>query len=66
MLESFLSFLNNSQKLVISVEDNVQRPFGVDMSIESMSSQQFSVGIFYFLIAAIIIFVGISFLYMFN
>ena len=36
------------------------------MSIESMSSQQFSTGIFYFLIVAILIFVGITVMYMFK
>lgn len=53
-----------SPLLVVS-EEKI-RPLGIDMSIESMSSQQFSVGIFYFLIVAIIVFVGISFLYMFK
>jgi len=42
------------------------RPFGIDMSIESMSSQQFSMGIFIFLMIAIAIFAGIIFLYMFK
>ncbi|MDH5323840.1 MAG: hypothetical protein OEZ68_16745 [Gammaproteobacteria bacterium] len=42
------------------------RPFGIDMSIESMSSQQFSVGIFYFLIVAILVFVGITLMFMFK
>ena len=42
------------------------RPFGIDMSIESMSSQQFSVGIFIFLMIAIAIFAGIIFMYMFK
>jgi len=41
-------------------------PFGIDMSIESMSSQQFSMGIFIFLMIAIAIFAGIIFLYMFK
>ena len=66
MLDSFLNYWADSPNLSILVEDAKQQPFGVDMSIESMSSQQFSVGIFYFLVVAIIIFVGISFLYMFK
>ena len=52
--------------LRLSIEAEKVRPFGIDMSIESMSSRQFSVGIFYFLVAAIIIFVGITFMFMFK
>lgn len=37
-----------------------------DGGIESMSSQSFGVGIFYFLIIAILVFVGISFLVVFK
>jgi len=67
MLDSFLGFWIDLNNLSILVEEEGKnRPFGVDMSIESMSSQQFSVGIFYFLIFAIVMFVGISFLYMFK
>ena len=50
---------------IVSEAEKV-RPFGIDMSIESMSSKSFSAGMFYFLIFAIIIFVVISFLYMFK
>lgn len=42
------------------------RPFGIDMSIESLSSQEFSVSIFIFLMIAVAIFAGIIFLYMFK
>ena len=49
-----------------AVESEKIRPFGIDMSIESMSSQQFSVGIFYFLVFAILLFVGITFMFMFK
>ncbi len=66
MLDSFQNFWVEFRNLSMQIEEAKQRPFGVDMSIESMSSQQFSVGIFYFLIFAIIMFVGISFLYMFK
>jgi len=67
MLDSFLGLWTEFSNFSILVEEEAKhRPFGVDMSIESMSSQQFSVGIFYFLIFAIIMFVGISFLYMFK
>jgi hypothetical protein len=49
---------------LINIVAEAEKPFGVDMSIESMNSQQFSVGIFYFLIAAIFIFVGITVMFM--
>lgn len=39
-------------------------PFGVDTSIEGMKSQEFSVGIFYFLIASIIVFTIFVFMFM--
>ena len=51
---------------IVAAAEEKTRPFGLDMSIESMSSQQFSVGIFYFLIVAIIVFVGIVFMFMFK
>jgi len=51
-------------RINIGVEES--RPFGVDMSIESMSSHSFSVGMFYFLVFAIIVFVVIAFLFMFK
>ena len=41
-------------------------PFGLDTSIEGMNSQQFSVGIFYFLVVAIFIFTAFIFLFMFK
>jgi len=41
-------------------------PFGLDTSIEGMNSQQFSVGIFYFLVVAILIFTAFIFLFMFK
>lgn len=39
-------------------------PFGIDTSIEGMKSQQFSVGIFYFLVVAIIVFTIFVFMFM--
>lgn len=48
------------------VEDNTTTAFGLNRSIESMDTQQFSVGVFYFLIVAIIVFVVISFLITFK
>ena len=52
--------------LKIAAEAEKVRPFGIDMSIESLSSKSFSTGMFYFLIFAIIIFVAIAFLFMFK
>jgi hypothetical protein len=52
-----LSFLTEGDKI---------RPLGLDMSIESMDTQQFSVGVFYLLMVAIGVFVVISFLFMFK
>lgn len=50
------------QSVVILAEQ--KGPFGIDTSIEGMKSQQFSVGIFYFLIAAIIVFTIFVFMFM--
>ncbi|NOZ54389.1 MAG: hypothetical protein GXP08_14865 [Gammaproteobacteria bacterium] len=50
----------------MSVGAEESAPFGIDMSIESMSSHSFSVGMFYFLIFAIFVFVVIVFLFMFK
>jgi hypothetical protein len=41
-------------------------PFGIDTSIEGLKSQEFSVGIFYFLIASIIVFTIFVFMFMFK
>jgi hypothetical protein len=41
-------------------------PFGIDGSIEGMKSQEFSVGIFYFLIICIVVFTVFVFLFMFK
>ncbi|NOX75655.1 MAG: hypothetical protein GXP17_03365 [Gammaproteobacteria bacterium] len=41
-------------------------PFGIDTSIEGLNSQEFSVGIFYFLIASIIVFTIFVFMFMFK
>ncbi len=45
---------------------SVAAPFGVELGIESEQSQQFSVGIFYFLILGIVVFAIISFAFMFK
>lgn len=41
-------------------------PFGMDTSIEGMKSQEFSVGIFYFLIICIVVFTIFVFMFMFK
>ena len=49
--------------IMVSQENN---PFGIDTSIEGMNSQEFSVAIFYFLVAAIAIFTIFVFMFMFK
>jgi hypothetical protein len=51
--------------LMLSVNEG-SGPFGVDTSIEGMKSQEFSVGIFYFLIASIVVFTVFVFMFMFK
>ncbi len=63
---SKIVFFSLVSVVTVLAEEQKHRPFGVDMSIESMSSRQFSVGIFFFLIIAILIFVGITVMYMFK
>lgn len=46
---------------VVSKEAN---GFGIDTSIEGMNSQEFSVAIFYFLVAAIVVFTIFVFMFM--
>ncbi len=57
-----------SDELIVRllVQDVGGQSLGLNRSIESMDTEQFSVGIFYFLIVAIIVFVGISFLITFK
>lgn len=49
---------------LISTVEKSSDPFGFDTSIESMRSQEFSVGIFYFLVVAIIVFTIFVFMFM--
>ena len=58
--------LNDFSHLFRIAESEKIQPLGVDMSIESMSSQSFSTGMFYFLIFAIVVFVVIAFMFMFR
>jgi hypothetical protein len=50
----------------ILAQDNTSDSFKLNRSIDSMDTEQFSVGVFYFLIVAIIVFVVISFLITFK
>jgi hypothetical protein len=50
----------------ILAQDTAGESYGLNRSIESMDTEQFSVGVFYFLIVAIIVFVIISFLITFK
>jgi len=54
------------QYLIQVAEGEKIRPLGIDMSIESMSTQNFSAGMFYFLLFGIVVFLTISFLFMFK
>ncbi|MCI0507396.1 MAG: hypothetical protein L0Z73_14985 [Gammaproteobacteria bacterium] len=59
--------MNNFFPDLIQVAEGEKiRPFGFDMSIESMSTQNFSAGMFYFLIFGIIVFLVIASLFMFK
>ncbi len=53
----------NLPYLNLSIEE-ASGPFGIDTSIEGMKSQEFSVGIFYFLIASIVVFTIFVFMFM--
>ena len=48
----------------ISVEENSNLVFGIDMSIEGLRSQKFSYGIFVFLVLSLVLFSFIIWLYM--
>lgn len=50
----------------LKVVSDKSATFGIDTSIEGMKSQEFSVGIFYFLVAAIIVFTVFVFMFMFK
>jgi len=68
-MKNFLNSIGTwTDELIVRllVQDSGVAPSGLNRSIESMDTEQFSVGIFYFLIVAIIVFVGISFLITFK
>jgi uncharacterized membrane protein len=55
--------LDGVSHFIYSVKEG-SGPFGIDTSIEGLKSQEVSVGIFYFLIASIIVFTIFVFMYM--
>lgn len=61
IMSNFYSFVFTPVALLVK---DGSGPFGIDTSIEGMKSQEFSVGIFYFLIASIVIFTVFVFMYM--
>lgn len=63
MVKSILPMLKLNLMEIVTKSDNA---FGIDTSIEGMNSQEFSVAIFYFLVAAIIIFTIFVFMFMFK
>ncbi len=60
-----LSFSEGARSILPGVKEG-SGPFGLDTSIEGMMSQEFSVGIFYFLVTAILVFTVFIFLFMFK
>lgn len=50
-------------RILIKVQENVNTPFGLDMTIEGLSKQRYSVFIFIFLIMQIILFTFIIYVY---
>ena len=65
VLQNFLAgiFSGSYALNILSVKEH-SGPFGIDTSIEGMKSQEFSVGIFYFLIASIVVFTVFVFMFM--
>lgn len=57
---------DNFSQLIRIAESEKVRPLGIDMSIEGMSTDSFSTGMFYFLIFAILVFVVFAFMFMFK
>ena len=57
---------SNFSHLIMIAEGEKAQPFGLDMSIESMSTRGFSMGMFYFLVFAIAVFLVIAFMFMFK
>lgn len=51
-------------KMLIKVQENVNTPFGLDMTIEGLSKRGYSVFIFAFLIMQIILFSFMIYVYM--
>ncbi len=51
-------------KMLVKVQENVATPFGMDLSIEGLSSQRYSVFIFAFLIMQLMLFSFMIYVYL--
>jgi polyferredoxin len=65
-IPTFFSNLADQLFFRFLVEGGSNQSYTINRSIESMDTQEFSIGVFYFLIIAIIVFVVIAFLFMFK
>ncbi len=50
--------LASSDLFSLLVDAGTRAPFGLDMSIEGMRSQQFSIGVFFFMLLGVVVFSG--------
>jgi len=66
LIPKLLSDFNDQLLFRFLIEGDSSKPFTLNRSMESMDTQEFSMGVFYFLIIAIIVFVVIAFLFMFK
>lgn len=63
---ALLHLLEPTRYFPISVSTSSGPSSGFDMSIEGMRSQQFSVGVFFFMLLGVIVFAGIIYTYAFG
>jgi hypothetical protein len=66
LISNYIGTWTDQLMFTLLVQDNSGGSYGLNRTIESMDTEQFSVGVFYFLIVAIIVFVIISFLITFK
>ncbi len=60
-LSNFISF---SFSVVENTGRQVERPFGLDLSIDAMRANSYSVGVFIFLIIGILVFLSVGYFFM--
>lgn len=60
----FNAWVEYPAKILIKVQENVNTPFGLDMTIEGLNKQGYSVFIFAFLIMQVILFSFMIYVYM--